>query len=253
MTRQDQIGFSQRIRLEWLEYTTNLILAGLPNGEIAEALRDRLRDRLSVGLDPERGNREKAVTILMKVWATVPKGLEALRDEGLQLVQHLSGRDRVLVHWSQCMAVYPFFGTVAETTGRLLELQPTVGAAQVQRRVRERFGERETVSRSARRILRAFADWGILLESGKKGIYRGAPKSEIRDARLAVWTSRAVLIARCGEIRPLSAALRGPHLFPFDITLPTVNELEHCDVLDVTHHGLDHEIILGLKKRVGGG
>lgn len=248
MTRQEQIGFSQRIRLEWLEYTTNLVLAGLPNGEIAEALRDRLRDRLSVGQDPERGNRDKAVTILMKVWVTVPKGLEMLRDEGLQLVQHPTAAARALVHWSQCMAVYPFFGTVAEATGRLLQLQGSAGAAQVQRRVRERLGERVTVSRAARRILRAFIDWGMLLETGKKGIYRGAPKNEIDNARLAIWTLRAVLIAGCGGSRPLSAALRGPHLFPFDITLPTVNELEHCDELDVTRQGLDHEIVVSLKR-----
>ena len=36
----------------------------------------------------------------------------------------------------------------------------TAGAAQVQRRLRERFGERETVARAARRILRAYIDWG---------------------------------------------------------------------------------------------
>ena len=33
MTRQEKIGFSQRIRLEWLERTANLILAG--NGQRA--------------------------------------------------------------------------------------------------------------------------------------------------------------------------------------------------------------------------
>lgn len=249
ITRQEQVGFSQRIQLEWLDYTTNLVLAGLPNGEIADALRDRLRDRLSVGGDPERGNREKALTILMKVWVTIPKACEALREEGLQLLQHVTTHDRVLVHWSQCMAVYPFFGAVAAATGRLLQLQATVGAAQVQRRLREQFGERETVSRSARRILRAFADWGVLLETGKKGVYRGAPRGQIRDTRLAIWTALAVLIAGCGENRRLSAALRGPHLFPFDIALPTVNALESYAALEVTRHGLDHEIMLGLKER----
>jgi hypothetical protein len=247
MTRHEQIGFSQRIQLEWLDYTTNLVLAGLPNGEIADALRDKLRNRLSVGGDPERGNREKALTILMKVWVTVPRGFEALRDEGLQLLQHLTAEDRIFVHWSQCMAVYPFFGAVAAATGRLLQLQATAGAAQVQRRLCEQFGERETVSRSARRILRAFADWGALLETGKKGIYRGTQRREVRNVHLAIWTVRAVLIAACGESRPLFAALRGPHLFPFDFMLPTVNELEHCEALEVTRHGLDQEIILGLR------
>ena len=83
------IGFSQRIRLEWLEYTTNLVLAGNSKDEIASALKERLRDRLSIGNDPERGNRDKAITILTKVWVTAPTALEALRKEGLEMLQRL--------------------------------------------------------------------------------------------------------------------------------------------------------------------
>ena len=58
----------------------------------------------------------------------------------------------MLVHWCMCMAAYPFFGTVADATGRLLRLQGTAAAAQIQRRLRERLGERETVARAARRV-----------------------------------------------------------------------------------------------------
>jgi hypothetical protein len=246
--KQQTIGFSQRIRLDWLEYTTNLALAGNSRGDIVAALRERLRDRLSVGSDPERGNREKAITILTKVWVTVPGELQLLRDEGLGLLQHLPAGDRTLVHWCMCMAVYPFFGTVAEATGRLLHLQGTAAAAQVQRRVREQLGERETVSRAARRILRAFVDWGVLVETVEKGIYRGSPKRVIDDMPLIIWALKAVLAARGDKPLSLSGALRGPHLFPFEIASPPVRELESCKVIEVTQHGLDHEIFLGLRK-----
>ena len=101
----------------------------------------------------------------------------------------------MLVHWCMCMTVYPFFGTVADAVGRLLRLQGTAGAAQVQRRLRERFGERETVARAARRILRAYIDWGVLVEAGEKGLYRSAAKRVVDDAPLAVWTIMAVLLA----------------------------------------------------------
>lgn len=46
-----------------------------------------------------------------------------------------------------------------------------VAAAHVQRRVHEQYGERETVSRAARRVLRSFLDWGVLQETESKGIY----------------------------------------------------------------------------------
>jgi hypothetical protein len=240
--------FSQRIQLDWLEYTTNLLLAGNSKDEIVGALRERLWDRLSGGRNPKRGNREKAVSILTKVWVTVPKEFRTLRDEGLQLVQRLPANDRLLVHWCMCMATYPFFAIVAEATGRLLQLQGTTAAAHVQRRVRERLGERETVSRATRRILRAFADWGVLLETGEKGIYRGANKRHVENTQLATWAIKTIIVAKGAKSQSLSGALRGPHLFPFDVVVPTINELERCGAFEVTRHGLDHEILLGFSE-----
>ncbi len=248
MNRKEQIGFSQRIQLDWLEYTANLVLAGNSRAEVVAALKERLRDRLSVGNDPERGNRDKAITILTKVWVSVPNELQALRDEGLELLQRLPASDRMLVHWCMCMAVYPFFGTVAEATGRLLHLQGTAAAAQVQRRVREQLGERETVSRAARRILRAFVDWGVLLETDKIGIYRGTSKRAIDDMQLVIWAIKAILLAGGEKPQSPSSLLGGPHLFPFDIALPPIRELEGCSAFEVTRHGLDHEVVLGLNR-----
>ena len=188
MQRRDQVGFSQRIRLDWLEYTANLVLAGNSREEIVAALGERLKEKLSVGSRPARGsNRDKAITILTRVWVTVPRELQSLRDEGLDHLRCRGPGDRMLVHWCMCMAVYPFFGTVADAVGRLLRLQGTAGAAQVQRRLRERFGERETVARAARRILRAYIDWGVLEETGEKGLYRGITKRVIDDPPLSVW------------------------------------------------------------------
>ena len=246
MKRGEQIGFSQRIQLDWLEYTTNLIFAGSPRKEIVAALCERLKDKLSVENDPERGNRDKAITILTKVWVTVPKELQTLRDEGLELLQRAHANDRMLVHWCMCMAVYPFFGTIADATGRLLRLQGTVAAAQIQRRIREQLGERETVVRAARRVLRVFIDWGVLLETGEKGLYRGATKRVTDNAPLIVWVIKAMLFARGATLRSPSALLRGPHLFPFDIALPLMGELEGCKAFEITYQGLDHEVLLSL-------
>lgn len=248
MKRPGQIGFSQRIHLDWLEYTANLVLAGNPREEIVAALGERLKEKLSVGNQPERGNRDKAITILTKVWVTVPRELQSLRDEGLDHLRSRRPSDRMLVHWCMCMAVYPFFGTVADAAGRLLRLQGTVGAAQVQRRLRERFGERETVARAARRILRAYIDWRILLETEEKGLYRGVAKRAVDDAALAVWAIKAVLFASGDNPGSAAALLRGPQLFPFDMVLPSMRELEICEALEISRHGFDHEVLIGLSK-----
>lgn len=51
-----------------------------------------------------------------------------------------------------------------------------------------------------------------------------------------------------GDDHPRSASglLHGPHLFPFNIVLPSVPELETCEALEISHHGLDQEVLLGL-------
>ena len=244
MTSGEQIGFSQRIRLEWLEYTANLLLAGNPRDEIVATLSDRLREKLSVGNEPARGTRDKAITILTKVWVTVPREHRTLRDEGLDLLRRLPASDRMLVHWCMCMVAYPFFGTVADATGRLLQLQETAGAAQVQRRLRERFGERETVARAVRRILRAFIDWGALLESEGKGLYCIAPKRAVADLPLSIWAISAMLAVNNAKPRSTALLLRGPHLFPFDVVLPSTMDLEAHGAFEVARHGLDQEVLI---------
>ena len=251
MKREEGIGFSQRIRLDWLEYTANAVLAGSSEDEIVTALRERLRERFSLGGDRVSGNRvsgnrDKAVAILTRVWVTAPEELRTLRDEGLDLLRQADADGRMLVHWCMCMAAYPFFGTVADATGRLLRLQGTAAAAQIQRRLRERLGERETVARAVRRVLRTFIDWGGLRETGKKGLYRGAAKRAASDGPITVWVLKAMLSAGGGEPRPPSALLRAPRLFPFETALPSTAELEACGAFEIVRHGLDHEVLLGL-------
>ena len=241
------IGFSQRIRLDWLDYTANAVLAGSPEDEIVAALRERLRERFSLGGDRVSGNRDKAVAILTSVWVTVPKEFRTLRGEGLDLLRQADANDRILIHWCMCMAAYPFFGMVADAAGRLLRLQGAAAAVQVQRQLRERLGERETVARAARRVLRAFIDWGVLVETGEKGLYRGAAKRVAADSGpLAVWVLKAVLSAGGGTPQPPSTLLRAPRLFPFEIALPSTAALEACGAFEIVRHGLDHDILLGL-------
>ena len=83
----DAIGFSQRLRLEWLQYTANLVLAGCDRSAIQSALHDLLQDRLSVGGNPERGNRAKAITLLLRIWQRPAPHLTELHQAGLELLR----------------------------------------------------------------------------------------------------------------------------------------------------------------------
>lgn len=243
MKQKIQIGFSQRIQLEWLERTANLVLAGNSKKEIEECLQTHLQDQLSIGGTAKRGNREKAITILTKVWVDVHKELGPFRDDGLKLLQRLSIEKHLAVHWGMSMAAYPFFGSVADTTGRLLRLQDNITASQVQRRLRELFGERETVYRAARRILRVFFDWGVISESTKKGVYVSGHTMSITNKELAAWLIEASLLANGKTSGSVKTITQSPTLFPFKIPIPKALDLDKSKRLEILRHGLDEEVV----------
>ena len=242
--RKDQIGFSQRIRLEWFEQTTQLVLAGNNRAAVKDSLENLLQDKVSVASQAVRGNRGKVISILMKTWLTVPTGLETLRDEGLNLLRGMSGNDRIALHWGMASAAYPFWSVVAEYTGRLLRLQGVAAAAQIQHRVRERYGERETASRAARRVLRSFIDWGVLAETRHKGVYRPGDRSSIRDPRLIAWMLEASLRTRSNQFAPMKDLIESPSLFPFHIRhVPAEHVVSFSPRLDILRHGLDDNLV----------
>jgi hypothetical protein len=123
------VGFRQRLPLDSLAHTAMLVLAGHTRGHIVTALQELLRHALSVGGTARRGNREKAITMLLQIWVAAPRHLQPFRDEGLAHVQRLPVDDRIVVHWGMAMAVYLFFGAVAAAVGRLVRLQGTCATA----------------------------------------------------------------------------------------------------------------------------
>lgn len=243
--RAVQVGISQRVRVEWLEATINLVLAGNNAPAIEEALNEMLLPTLSVGSKTVRGSRHKTVTILGRIWHRVPPGLEPLRDAGLNLHPGLRVRDRQALHWGMTLAVYPFWGAVATQTGRLLRLQDNAAAAQVQRRVRESYGERQTVSRAAARVLRSYIDWGVLADTATKGMYTRGARHEIESANLAAWLAEAVLRNREAAVASASGLLRDPALFPYRLPPLSASQLaSRSPRVEGSRQGLDEDMLM---------
>jgi len=244
MTGITRIGFSQRIRVEWLEKTARLVLAGNTREEIEIELQDFLQDKLSIDGRAERGNREKAITILLKIWVSVPRPLGAFHKEGLEFLRKLPPEDHLAVHWGMTMAVYPFFANVAEQVGRLISLQESFTLAQIQRRIREQLGERETVARAARRILSSFVDWKVLERSAKRGNYEGASPRPVTHRRLVTWLIESVLISSNSASGFLKSIAQARSLFPFKVNSVNTNDLTENERLELHRQGLDEDIIM---------
>ena len=243
MIDRPRIGYNRTVTLRWLDETLDLFLAGMSDADIYEALRERLKDELSVGSTAQRGSREKTITLLMKTWVRVPPPLRELRKDCLHLLQGVRRSDRLPLHWGMTMAVYPFWRVVADVTGRLFRLQGTAAPMQVQRRVKELLGERETAARSARYVLRAFADWGVIVDSVQNGEYSPAPPFSVADSKLAVWLLEAAVVSASGGVLEFRSLVNGPCLFPFQICRLAPEQLAESGRLEVVRHNLEETVV----------
>ena len=243
--RQKQIGIDRLIRLKWLECTSNLVLAGNDENAVNDELEQLLTTAFPSSSASKRGSISKTLTILLKTWMRVHRDIHSLKETGLELFHSVKKSDHLAIHWGMIMAAYPFWGAVAGQTGRLLRLQENVAASQIQRRLREQYGERETVSRRVRYVIRGFIDWGVLNETKEKGTYSQRQTSSIDDPRLISWLIEASLHARSTSSAAIKDLLDSTDLFPFRLMHMSAEHLVSMSPhLDLLRHGLDEDLVM---------
>lgn len=243
--RFSRIGFGRLIRLEWLERTANLVLAGNDESSIYDALQRLLDNKLYGGKNVKGGSREKTIVILRKIWVHPPNDLVCLRDDGLKILSHVPREEHVIIHWGMTMAVYPFWNAVAMHVGRQLRLQGTTTVGQVQRRISEQYGERGAVSLAVQKIFLSLADWGVLKRTANRGIYVPGLSVAINDIRVISWLVEAFLHVHQGGPLMLGAILNSPSLFPFRISPVSAGQLAKAsDRLDDFSVGIDQDYIV---------
>ncbi len=244
-SRHNQIGLDRLIRLEWLEKTASLVLAGNDAAATKTILAEEIKNSFRSSEPGVRGSVDKTITILLKVWLNVPHELKPFRSEGLELLRRMPRTVHMPIHWGMIMAVYPFWASVAVQVGRLLKLQGSAAATHVQRRLREQYGERETVSRRARYVLRSYVNWGVLRETDTKGIYTAGTTLTIDDSRLIAWLTEASLHARSNGSVPLKDLIDSPSFFPFRIkSIHAGSLIAESSRLDIFRHGLDDALVM---------
>jgi hypothetical protein len=243
--RLAQVGIDRVVRLKWLEKTASLCLAGNDAESIAEILKADLREHFRFDESVLRGSIGKSITVLLNVWLRAPAYLQPLRGQGIEMLRRLPRGNHIAIHWGMITAVYPFWASVAAQVGRLLRLQSSVAAAHVQRRVREQYGERETVSRRVRYVLRSYVDWGVLNETESHGVYGAGLPLPVDDPALIAWLVEASLHARPAATAPLKDLIDGPSLFPFRIKPIRAESLSaSCPRIELLRHGLDDELVM---------
>jgi hypothetical protein len=241
--RHEAIGIKQVIRFEWMQKAANLLLAGLDTKNIRQELHEFLADRKGNGSEGERGiiSRKQVVTMLMKIWVSPDLSLVSFRDSNLSLLREQPTK-ALIIHWAMISSAYPFWFNVARQVGRLLALQDKVAQTQIIYRLKEHYGDRQTVSRYARFVIRSFIAWGVLKDSEAYRCYEKAVDLEITHPKLGVLLIESALLAMPEATGAWGLLQNNPAFFPFHLPAMSgdlVSQLS--DRVEVVRYGLDDE------------
>ena len=152
-TNVPHIGFDRFIPLDWAACALR-VRAGQETSETLEAL---------IG-EKERSeaSRKKTRSVLKGLWLAPRADLTPFADRGAELLAEVDASAVPALCWGMAISAYPFFGKVAELTGRLTAIQGDCASKEIHRRMAETYGERETAYRAANRVMQTQADWGSL-------------------------------------------------------------------------------------------
>jgi hypothetical protein len=143
-----RIGLDRTISSEWLDAAVARVMSGEALEETRRFLWDFLED-VEPGTS-SNSSRGKTLTVLTRIWVSVPKQAELLKQSALKCVASTSGEKRIGVHWAMVAGTHPFFFDVATHVGKLIKLHGQANRSQIKRRMIEAWGDRSTLEYSAR-------------------------------------------------------------------------------------------------------
>lgn len=237
MTVSLVIGFDRRIKLEWLD---SVAWKASMTHDMLE-----IRTYLENMLEPEHPSqeaRDKTIGVLTRIWARVPERHRPLQEQAFRFLAEEGPDARLWLHWGMTLLAYPFFRDIADIIGRLLILQNEISLGQIRRRLCERWGERSTVLRACRRVVRSMVDWGVLEDTHKKGIYVPGPRKAPVSTEVQLWFLAALLSSLDSEILLMQQVPNLSVAFPFHLDISEA-AIRKSKQLEVQRQGLDVDIV----------
>ena len=177
IAKAPQIGFDRFIQLDWVAAALGVRAGKGSLDELSAQLR-------AAGLGKEA--LAKTQTKLNALVLEPRADLVDFIDRGVRLFAGATTpADVAPFAWGAALAAYPYFGRVAEFTGRLTSIQGDCSVAEVHRRMSEVYGDREVTKRATQAVLQTQANWGAVarVEKGKRLVRLAAREMCIRDSR----------------------------------------------------------------------
>lgn len=227
------LGFDRFIALDWAACALR-IRAGQETFETLAAL---------IG-EKERSeaSRKKTRSVLRGLWLAPHADLTPFADRGAALLGEVEASAVPALCWGMAIAAYPFFGKVAELTGRLTSIQGDCASNEIHRRMSETYGERETAYRAANRVMQTQADWGALerIDKGRR-IIRRAPMT-ISHERLTAWLVEAA-IRYTGKAMSVGQLQSAAVLYPLSLVQPLSFVVSRSPALELQTDGSRSQMV----------
>ena len=197
-----------------------MVLAGMTEKEIRQDLDQYLSTQKQSGGVGVRGQKTYGMSIgILASWFAPEDELLRFRNEAVKIARVIPEEEWLPLHWAVLSASYPFWFNVAKQVGRLFNLQESVTQVQIFHRIKEQYGDRESVARNARYTVRSFIAWGVLQESGNKGCYKKAPSMQVHERKLAALLIESALHATLEGKVAVTTLLKHPAFFPFEFQM----------------------------------
>ena len=243
VNRFNKVGIQRELNVEWFNQSLRFHGFGLTKKMAQQEIYNYLELAPGFKTPPSLQTKMYIAHSLMKTWIAPEEAIVPLRDAAFLLVQK-EPSCRIMTHWSLLSAAYPFWFEVSAIIGRLLNLQNQVTQNQIVTRLKEKFGDRQTISRRARYVIRSFVTWGLLRDSETNGCYEKVARKNITDIDVAIMMLEAALLANEESKMTLGALLNNPAFFPFQLPSISGDFVAQCNNrITVVRYGLDDETL----------
>jgi hypothetical protein len=227
-SKTPHIGFDRFIKLKWVTAALR-VRAGLSSlHELNELL-----DAADLGDEAKIKTRTKLNALVLE---PRPELIDFLNRGVANSLEGKEPRDFLVFSWGAALATYPYFGRVAEYTGRLTALQGDCSMPEIHRRMSEIYGERSNIKTATRAVIQSQVDWGAIRRVVKGNRIERHKPQLVADARQVTWLIEGAL-RYYGKSLPLATLQSTAALYPFSFAQPMGYLVSQSLALDLRFDG----------------
>lgn len=229
------VTFSRNLNIDWLNAVAEYRQAGKTREEAAEALNALVGSKIV-----SKDNIRKSRTLLLSIWYDNDPWFLSTAEK---TCRDLPRYQWLPVHWALMLLKFPIFHDVCDIVGKLLDYKESISITQIQQRVFEKWGARNTMLHTLPKIIQTLKDIQALDTGEMKGTYK-AHAWKVSDVQAATLLVAALLVSRDHQQMTWNALSQDPAIFPFEFTQVGQADIAVCERLRLEKSG--NEVVIRL-------